>query len=298
MPLPGYEMVMKCSHTFNLLDARGAISVTERAAYIGRVRALARAGGAGLLRFARGAGLPDAESRDGTTAGLTRRRRHRCWSSCSPRSCRRRRCMPLGDALRRASSRKGLARGRPSSPADARASRPTPRRGGSPCCVDRRARARSPSARSIAQGARRSTAASTPTASRRRRSLGFAQKQRRGRRCSSSACRDGKGEVFAVRKVAAGEPARDAPRARGRPAAARRSCRSRRCMRWGDGDAAVRAPGARPGDAARRATSCRARCSACAPGSTTRGHRFLGEAQIALAHADEYEAAARARRAR
>ena len=43
LPLPGYELVMKCSHTFNLLDARGAISVTERAAYIGRVRALARA---------------------------------------------------------------------------------------------------------------------------------------------------------------------------------------------------------------------------------------------------------------
>jgi len=42
LPLPGYEMVMKCSHTFNLLDARGAISVTERAAYIGRVRSLAR----------------------------------------------------------------------------------------------------------------------------------------------------------------------------------------------------------------------------------------------------------------
>jgi glycyl-tRNA synthetase alpha chain len=41
--LPAYEMVLKCSHTFNLLDARGAISVTERAAYIGRVRALARA---------------------------------------------------------------------------------------------------------------------------------------------------------------------------------------------------------------------------------------------------------------
>ena len=41
--LPAYEMVLKCSHTFNLLDARGAISVTERAAYIDRVRALARA---------------------------------------------------------------------------------------------------------------------------------------------------------------------------------------------------------------------------------------------------------------
>ncbi|MGH8704996.1 MAG: glycine--tRNA ligase subunit alpha [Burkholderiales bacterium] len=41
--LPGYEMVLKCSHAFNLLEARGAISVTERAAYIARVRALARA---------------------------------------------------------------------------------------------------------------------------------------------------------------------------------------------------------------------------------------------------------------
>jgi glycyl-tRNA synthetase alpha chain len=41
--LPAYEMVLKASHGFNLLDARGAISVTERAAYIGRVRALAKA---------------------------------------------------------------------------------------------------------------------------------------------------------------------------------------------------------------------------------------------------------------
>ncbi len=42
LPLPAYDQVLKCSHTFNLLDARGALSVTERAAYIGRVRALAR----------------------------------------------------------------------------------------------------------------------------------------------------------------------------------------------------------------------------------------------------------------
>jgi glycyl-tRNA synthetase alpha chain len=41
--LPAYEMVMKSSHVFNLLEARGAISVTERAAYVARVRALARA---------------------------------------------------------------------------------------------------------------------------------------------------------------------------------------------------------------------------------------------------------------
>ena len=43
LPLPAYDFVLKCSHAFNLLDARGAISVTERAAYIGRVRNLVRA---------------------------------------------------------------------------------------------------------------------------------------------------------------------------------------------------------------------------------------------------------------
>ncbi len=42
LPLPAYDHCIKASHTFNLLDARGAISVTERAAYIGRVRALAK----------------------------------------------------------------------------------------------------------------------------------------------------------------------------------------------------------------------------------------------------------------
>jgi len=42
LPLPAYEMVLKCSHAFNLLDARGAISTTERAGYIARVRNLAR----------------------------------------------------------------------------------------------------------------------------------------------------------------------------------------------------------------------------------------------------------------
>ena len=42
LALPAYEQVLKCAHSFNLLDARGAISVTERAAYIGRIRDLAR----------------------------------------------------------------------------------------------------------------------------------------------------------------------------------------------------------------------------------------------------------------
>lgn len=43
LPLPAYEMMIKASHAFNLLDARHAISVTERARFIGRVRGLARA---------------------------------------------------------------------------------------------------------------------------------------------------------------------------------------------------------------------------------------------------------------
>lgn len=43
LPLPAYEMVLKASHIFNLLDARGAISVSERQSYILRIRTLARA---------------------------------------------------------------------------------------------------------------------------------------------------------------------------------------------------------------------------------------------------------------
>jgi glycyl-tRNA synthetase alpha chain len=42
LALPAYDQCIKASHVFNLLDARGVISVTERAAYIGRVRALAK----------------------------------------------------------------------------------------------------------------------------------------------------------------------------------------------------------------------------------------------------------------
>ena len=43
LPLPAYDYVLKCSHAFNLLDARGVISATERMAYILRVRTIAKA---------------------------------------------------------------------------------------------------------------------------------------------------------------------------------------------------------------------------------------------------------------
>jgi glycyl-tRNA synthetase beta chain len=57
--------VLKAAHSFNLLDARGAISVTERAAYIGRIRNLARSRGAELLREPRAPGLSHGAARMG-----------------------------------------------------------------------------------------------------------------------------------------------------------------------------------------------------------------------------------------
>ncbi|HVY55475.1 MAG TPA: glycine--tRNA ligase subunit alpha, partial [Thermodesulfobacteriota bacterium] len=61
LPLPAYDYCLKCSHTFNLLDARGAIGVTERASYIGRVRALAKLCAEGYLLEREEMGFPLAK---------------------------------------------------------------------------------------------------------------------------------------------------------------------------------------------------------------------------------------------
>ena len=58
LALPAYEQVLKAAHTFNLLDARGAISVTERAAYIGRIRNLARSVAESYLESRKRLGFP------------------------------------------------------------------------------------------------------------------------------------------------------------------------------------------------------------------------------------------------
>jgi glycyl-tRNA synthetase alpha chain len=60
LALPAYEQVLKAAHTFNLLDARGAISVTERAAYIGRIRHLARSVAASYVDSRARLGFPMA----------------------------------------------------------------------------------------------------------------------------------------------------------------------------------------------------------------------------------------------
>jgi glycyl-tRNA synthetase alpha chain len=61
LALPAYELVMKASHTFNLLDARHAISVTERQRYILRVRTLARAAAQAYFNSRKEMGFPMAE---------------------------------------------------------------------------------------------------------------------------------------------------------------------------------------------------------------------------------------------
>ena len=58
LPIPAYEAALKCSHTFNLLDARGAISVTERAGFIKRVRDNARACAEAYLKARAELGFP------------------------------------------------------------------------------------------------------------------------------------------------------------------------------------------------------------------------------------------------
>jgi glycyl-tRNA synthetase alpha chain len=58
LPIPAYEYCLKCSHIFNLLDARGAISVTERTGYIARIRKLARKSANTYLKGRKNMGYP------------------------------------------------------------------------------------------------------------------------------------------------------------------------------------------------------------------------------------------------
>ena len=60
--IPAYDYIQRCSHTFNILDARGAIGVTERASYFGRMRDLSRQVARIYRGAARGDGLPIPEA--------------------------------------------------------------------------------------------------------------------------------------------------------------------------------------------------------------------------------------------
>jgi glycyl-tRNA synthetase alpha chain len=71
--LPAYDFCLKCSHTFNVLDARGAISVTERQALIGRVRNMARRVAEACLRQREEMGYPLLKKRRGKTGARKRK---------------------------------------------------------------------------------------------------------------------------------------------------------------------------------------------------------------------------------
>jgi glycyl-tRNA synthetase alpha chain len=66
LPIPAYEYCLKCSHIFNLLDARGAISVTERTGYIARIRKLARKSAKSYLKGREEMGYPLLEKNSPT----------------------------------------------------------------------------------------------------------------------------------------------------------------------------------------------------------------------------------------
>jgi glycyl-tRNA synthetase alpha chain len=68
LALPAYEAALKAAHTFNLLDARGAISVTERAAYIGRIRNLSRAVAKAYFESREALGFPMLTKQETLTA--------------------------------------------------------------------------------------------------------------------------------------------------------------------------------------------------------------------------------------
>ena len=71
LPLPAYEQVMKASHAFNLLDARHAISVTERQRYILRVRTLSKAVAEAFYQKREELGFPMCKNNDASTNEIT-----------------------------------------------------------------------------------------------------------------------------------------------------------------------------------------------------------------------------------
>ena len=260
LALPAYEQVLKASHTFNLLDARRAISVTERQRYILRVRTLARAVAEAYLREPRGARLSAAARSQRRAATSAHERAQRdFWSRSAPRSCRRKALRAL---WRRRSPQASHGPGR--RPASRTASsRSSPRRGGSRCSCRSASRRASPISNVKRRGPPVSAAfdaAGAPT----RAALAFAASCGVDvTRSSGSTHEQGRVPVFRRHQAPARRP--------------RRCCRADRSsaldalpiprrMRWGAGSGAVRAAGALAGDAATARTWCRRRCSGLAAG--------------------------------
>ncbi|MGR3951305.1 MAG: glycine--tRNA ligase subunit beta [Chlamydia sp.] len=76
-PIPAYDFVIKASHAFNMLDAKGVISVTERASYIGAIREIAKAVAEEYLRFREKKGFPLLQKKEDSLPNTAPRERER-----------------------------------------------------------------------------------------------------------------------------------------------------------------------------------------------------------------------------
>ena len=244
---------MKCSHTFNLLDARGAISVTERAAYIGRVRTLARLVAQAYYDSRERLGFPmlkppqpaaEGKMQDALLIELLT-------EELPPKSLQ-----ALAEAFGRAPAR--AAEGRWTGRSQAAGTRRSRRRAGSRCWWRRSPAKRTDKPITLSgppvSAALDKQGKPTPAL------LGFAKKcgvsPEQLRRAPGE-----KGEVFVCDKVSPGAKLRDGSRA-----ARRRSCAQAADSQGhalGRQRYRVRAPGARLDHAARSASRAWRRCSAC-----------------------------------
>ncbi len=299
MPLPAYEQVLKAAHTFNLLDARGAISVTERAAYIGRIRTLARERRAGLSRQSRERlGFPMAPRAwaDEVLAQLAKKAA--CMSTTNllvellaeelpPKALTK-----LGEAF--AASDRSRPAGRTAcSTADSARDAVSPRRAAWRCmlpALPAKAAGHAGAAKADAGRASALDAAGKPTPALLKKLAALGPMRRSCRR--SSASMDGKAEYLFLRQHGHGRDARRrSADGAGRGAEQTADPQGDDATSWRDGWSSVNF--VRPVHgliaAARQRRRAGAACSASTPAATTQGHRFMrAGADRASADADAY----------
>ena len=260
LSLPAYEQVLKASHTFNLLDARKAISVTERQRFILRVRTLARGVAAAYYASREALGFPMLEPEV----------QHVRLMSRLPGRDRHRGTAAEGAAQLAAAFAEGIGKGLADAGLTNHGGRRTlPPRAAWPCaCVGWPSS--SPTIRWSGAGRR-----SKPHSTRRVRPRGRRPRLRRAAAWKSTALgkrETPKGGGWCIRGSEAG--ARTADLLPGIVQASLDALPIPKRMRWGSWRGAVRPSGALGGDAVRQGRRSRPRSSACRSNLTC-GHRFM-----------------------
>ncbi len=286
LALPAYEQVLKASHVFNLLDARHAISVTERQRYILRVRTLARGVAQAYFASREALGFPllgaagGGHGRGGRMSDTARSERRDFLFEIGTEELPPKALPELERALRT-----GWPRSSPRPICATARSTPSRRRAGWPCASG--AWRRSSPRRTCGGAGRRCARPLMPTGQPTRAAQAFAAS------CGVELSQLGRerdeqnNEYLWYRGRAPGRERRE-------PAAGNHH-RGARCAADSAAHAlgirrgAVRAPGALAGDALRRARSCRRRSSTRPRAAATRGHRFHAPRELPLRAPASYE---------